>query len=52
MSKCIREHKITLKENIFHGLENAPKAFVGLFTGENTGHSLVKVNQQQFDTIM
>jgi NADPH-dependent curcumin reductase CurA len=28
------------------GLENAPKAFLGLFTGENTGKMLVRVGTE------
>ena len=27
------------------GLENAPKAFIGLFTGENIGKQLVKITE-------
>jgi len=30
------------KETIVQGIENAPKAFLGLFTGENFGKMLVK----------
>jgi NADPH-dependent curcumin reductase CurA len=43
MSKWIAESKIKWKENIFEGLENAPKAFVILFKGESVGRMLVKV---------
>lgn len=46
MSKWIQDGKIMLKETIFEGLENAPKAFVGLFSGENTGRTLVKISNQ------
>jgi NADPH-dependent curcumin reductase CurA len=28
---------------VFEGLENAPKAFLALFKGENTGKMLVKI---------
>ncbi len=31
-------------ENIVEGLENTPKAFLGLFTGENLGKQIVKVS--------
>jgi NADPH-dependent curcumin reductase CurA len=31
------------KENIIEGLENTPKAFLGLFAGENLGKQIVKV---------
>ena len=43
MSKWIAEGKIKWKENIFEGLENAPKAFVSLFKGERVGRTLVKI---------
>ena len=43
MSKWINEGKIKWKENIFEGLENAPKAFVSLFKGESFGRTLVKL---------
>jgi NADPH-dependent curcumin reductase CurA len=43
MSKWIAEGKIKWKENIFEGLENAPKAFVSLFKGESIGRTLVKL---------
>jgi NADPH-dependent curcumin reductase CurA len=43
MSKWIAEGKIKWKENIFEGLENAPKAFVNLFKGESLGRTLVKI---------
>lgn len=39
--KWIDEGKLRWKENILEGLENAPKAFVGLFRGERIGRSLV-----------
>ena len=40
MSKWINEGKIKWKENIYEGLENAPKAFVSLFKGESLGRTL------------
>jgi len=43
MSKWISEGKITWKETVVNGLENAPKAFIGLFKGENFGKMLIKV---------
>jgi NADPH-dependent curcumin reductase CurA len=43
MSKWINEGKIKWKENIFQGIENAPRAFVSLFKGESFGRTLVKI---------
>jgi NADPH-dependent curcumin reductase CurA len=38
-----REGKLVLKEDVLVGLENAPRALLRLFTGENFGKQLVKV---------
>lgn len=43
LAKWLREGKITYKETIVDGLENAPDAFLGLFRGDNVGKMLVKV---------
>lgn len=43
MTKWISEGKIKWKETIVEGLENAPKAFIGLFKGENFGKTLIKI---------
>ena len=43
MSTWIKDGKITWKETIVEGLENAPKAFIGLFKGENFGKMLIKI---------
>ena len=43
MAKWIAEGKIKWKETIVEGLENAPRAFIGLFKGENFGKMIVKV---------
>lgn len=36
--------KLQHKEHIYVGLENTPKAIIGLFNGENLGKSVVKVH--------
>ena len=43
MSTWIREGKVTWRETIDHGIENAPAAFLKLFKGENFGKMLVKL---------
>jgi NADPH-dependent curcumin reductase CurA len=43
LARLLREKKLKYPETIVDGLENAPKAFIGLFTGENLGKQLVKV---------
>jgi len=43
MAKWIAEGKIKWKETIVEGLENAPRAFIGLFKGDNFGKMIVKV---------
>jgi NADPH-dependent curcumin reductase CurA len=43
MATWIQSGKIQWKETLVEGLENAPRAFIGLFTGENLGKMLVKL---------
>jgi NADPH-dependent curcumin reductase CurA len=39
----IKEKKLTYRESIAEGIENAPRAFIGLLRGENLGKQLVKI---------
>jgi NADPH-dependent curcumin reductase CurA len=39
----IKEGKLTYRESIAEGLENAPRAFIGLLRGEILGKQLVKI---------
>ena len=39
----VREGRLRYRETVVDGIENAPKAFVGLFRGENIGKMLVRV---------
>jgi len=43
MGKWISEGRIKWQETIVDGIENAPRAFIGLFTGENLGKMLVRI---------
>jgi NADPH-dependent curcumin reductase CurA len=43
MANWIKEKKLVCHEHIVEGLENAPRAFRGLFRGENFGRGLVHV---------
>jgi hypothetical protein len=44
MSQWIAEGKITWKETVEEGIENAPAAFMKLFKGENLGKMLVRLS--------
>jgi NADPH-dependent curcumin reductase CurA len=44
LGEWLKEKKLVYAENIVDGLENAPKAFIGLFSGENLGKQLVRLN--------
>jgi NADPH-dependent curcumin reductase CurA len=44
MGGWVHAGKIKYREDIVNGFENMPKAFIGLFGGENTGKRLVKVH--------
>jgi NADPH-dependent curcumin reductase CurA len=46
MSRWMAEGRVTWKETIIEGIENAPRAFLGLFTGENVGKMLVKIGPE------
>jgi len=43
MADWIKGKQLTYREHIVEGLENAPRAFCGLFRGENFGRGLVHV---------
>ncbi len=43
MAQWLSEGKLKYAETIVEGFENTPRAFIGLFTGENLGKQIVKV---------
>jgi NADPH-dependent curcumin reductase CurA len=49
MGKWIDQGKIKWRETIIEGIENAPRAFIGLFKGDNLGKMLVKVGPDPAD---
>ncbi len=44
MTNWLQTGQVIYQEQIVEGLENAPEAFLGLFTGQNTGKLLVRVS--------
>ena len=50
MGNWIKEGRVKWKETIVEGIENAPKAFIGLFRGENFGKMLVKTGPEDLGT--
>jgi NADPH-dependent curcumin reductase CurA len=44
LAEWLKDKKLKYAENVMEGLENAPKAFIGLFAGENLGKQIVKVS--------
>ena len=46
VSGWLREKKMKYREDIVEGLENAPRAFLGLFHGKNFGKLLVRVSAE------
>lgn len=44
MGEWVRDGKVRYREDVVDGLENAPRAFIGLLRGENFGKLVVKVS--------
>ena len=44
MSQWLAAGQIKYREDVVDGLENAPEAFLGLFSGANFGKLVVKVS--------
>lgn len=47
LTEWVSQGKLKWRETIVEGLENTPRAFLGLFRGENIGKQLVKVANPQ-----
>lgn len=45
VSELIRDQQVVWEETVTDGLENAPEAFIGLFSGDNLGKSLVRIGK-------
>ncbi|CAH9083334.1 unnamed protein product [Cuscuta epithymum] len=43
---CIKEGKVTYVEDVAKGLESAPAALVGIFSGRNVGKQLVAISHE------
>jgi NADPH-dependent curcumin reductase CurA len=47
LGRWVAEGKIRWREDVTDGLENAPRAFIGMLRGENRGKALVKVAERK-----
>lgn len=43
LTRWVREGRLKYRESIVEGIENAPKAFIGMLQGQNIGKQLVKI---------
>ena len=44
LTRWVSEGSLKYKEDVVDGLENAPRAFMGLMRGENFGKQLIRVS--------
>ena len=43
MAALVRDGRLEMRDTVLEGFERTPEAFLGLFTGANTGKMLVRV---------
>jgi hypothetical protein len=43
LAEWLKAGKLTCRETIVDGIENAPRAFLGMLHGANTGKQLVRI---------
>jgi NADPH:quinone reductase len=46
LARWVSEGRLKYAESIVEGFENTPRAFIGLFAGENLGKQIVKVSDE------
>jgi NADPH:quinone reductase len=46
MAEWLKQGKLKYREDIAHGIENAPSAFIAMLKGQNTGKQLVKISDE------
>lgn len=51
LAEWLAAGKLKYAENVVEGFENTPQAFIGLFTGENLGKQIVKVEDSKQQTV-
>ena len=49
ISQWLKDGRLKYRDDIIDGLEQAPDAFIGLFSGENIGKRLVRINKERLD---
>jgi len=46
MAEWLKAGKLKYREQFVDGIENTPRAFIGMLQGENTGKQLVRVSSE------